>query len=152
MYHAACKVEFQPFTRSYSQLTFFNFLYAARVNRTIFHNHAVCEKSILHYVGVPSVSLFQNEVFPLCAKYCEVPGMKFERLWHLPKTATKKNTENGKIYQRLRCEARFLLKKYAAAAAAAAAVLLLFLRVCVCTLCSTVVMQRVSIDDTRPAA
>ena len=25
MYHAACKVEFQPFTRSYSQLTFFNF-------------------------------------------------------------------------------------------------------------------------------
>ena len=26
MYHAACKVEFQPFTRSYSQLTFFNFL------------------------------------------------------------------------------------------------------------------------------
>ena len=27
MYHAACKVEFQPFTRSYSQLAFFNFLY-----------------------------------------------------------------------------------------------------------------------------
>ena len=27
MYHAACKVEFQPFTRSYSQLTFFNFLF-----------------------------------------------------------------------------------------------------------------------------
>ena len=26
MYHAACKVEFQPFKRSYSQLTFFNFL------------------------------------------------------------------------------------------------------------------------------
>ena len=26
MYHAACKVEFQPFARSYSQLTFFNFL------------------------------------------------------------------------------------------------------------------------------
>ena len=26
MYHAACKVEFQPFTRLYSQLTFFNFL------------------------------------------------------------------------------------------------------------------------------
>ena len=26
MYHTACKVEFQPFTRSYSQLTFFNFL------------------------------------------------------------------------------------------------------------------------------
>ena len=25
MYHAACKVEFQPFNRSYSQLTFFNF-------------------------------------------------------------------------------------------------------------------------------
>ena len=24
MYHAACKVEFQPFKRSYSQLTFFN--------------------------------------------------------------------------------------------------------------------------------
>ena len=27
MYHAACKVEFQPFNRSYSQLTFFNFFY-----------------------------------------------------------------------------------------------------------------------------
>ena len=26
MYHAACKVEFRPFKRSYSQLTFFNFL------------------------------------------------------------------------------------------------------------------------------
>ena len=25
MYHAACKVEFEPFKRSYSQLTFFNF-------------------------------------------------------------------------------------------------------------------------------
>ena len=25
MYHAACKVEFQPFYRLYSQLTFFNF-------------------------------------------------------------------------------------------------------------------------------
>ena len=25
MYHAACKVEFQPFNRSYSQLTFFNY-------------------------------------------------------------------------------------------------------------------------------
>ena len=24
MYHTACKVEFQPFTRSYSQLTIFN--------------------------------------------------------------------------------------------------------------------------------
>ena len=27
MYHAACKVEVQPFKRSYSQLTFFNFLW-----------------------------------------------------------------------------------------------------------------------------
>ena len=51
LYHAACKVEFQPFTRSYSQLTFFvracSMFYpyegyrsvtpldAARVNRTI---------------------------------------------------------------------------------------------------------------------
>ena len=26
MHHGACKVEFQPFNRSYSQLTFFNFL------------------------------------------------------------------------------------------------------------------------------
>ena len=26
MYHAACKVDFQPFTRLYSQLTLFNFL------------------------------------------------------------------------------------------------------------------------------
>ena len=27
MYHAAYKVEFQPFKRLYSQLTFFNFIY-----------------------------------------------------------------------------------------------------------------------------
>ena len=27
MYHAACKVEFQPFKRSYSQPTFFNFFF-----------------------------------------------------------------------------------------------------------------------------
>ena len=27
MHHAACKVEFQPFNRSYSQLTLFNFSY-----------------------------------------------------------------------------------------------------------------------------
>ena len=27
MYHAACKVEFQPFKRLYSELTFFNFFY-----------------------------------------------------------------------------------------------------------------------------
>ena len=26
MYHAACKVEFQPFKQLYSQLTFFNFI------------------------------------------------------------------------------------------------------------------------------
>ena len=25
MYHATCEVEFQPFNRSYSRLTFFNF-------------------------------------------------------------------------------------------------------------------------------
>ena len=31
MYHACCKVEFQPFRRSYSQLTFFNFLYKKRL-------------------------------------------------------------------------------------------------------------------------
>ena len=31
MYHAACKVEFQPFKRSYSQLTFFNFLYSSKL-------------------------------------------------------------------------------------------------------------------------
>ena len=30
MYHAACKVEFQPFKRLYSQLTFFNFLYLVK--------------------------------------------------------------------------------------------------------------------------
>ena len=33
MYHAACKVEFEPFTRSYSQLTFFNFL--LKLNETV---------------------------------------------------------------------------------------------------------------------
>ena len=33
MYHAACKVEFQPFNRSYSQLTFFNFLYSYNIAR-----------------------------------------------------------------------------------------------------------------------
>ena len=32
MCHAACKVEFQPFKRSYSQLTFFNFLLKKKSN------------------------------------------------------------------------------------------------------------------------
>ena len=31
MYHAACKVEFQPFKRLYSQLTFFNFLHIKKL-------------------------------------------------------------------------------------------------------------------------
>ena len=35
MYHAACKVEFQPFKRSSSQLTFFNFL-LKNILRSIF--------------------------------------------------------------------------------------------------------------------
>ena len=34
MYYAACKVEFQPFTRSNSQLTFFNFLLYIEQNTT----------------------------------------------------------------------------------------------------------------------
>ena len=38
MYHAACKVEFQPFKRSHSQLTFFNFLYnGTPVHRVLCH-------------------------------------------------------------------------------------------------------------------
>ena len=46
MYHAACKAEFQPFNRSYSQLAFFNFLqkhggtkyirnFKMRINRSV---------------------------------------------------------------------------------------------------------------------
>ena len=35
MYHAACKVEFQPFKRSYSQLTFFNFFLFYYYRRSI---------------------------------------------------------------------------------------------------------------------
>ena len=34
MYHAACKVEFQPFNRLYSQLTFFNFLLKKKLHTT----------------------------------------------------------------------------------------------------------------------
>ena len=33
LYHAACKVEFQPFTRSYSQLTLFNFIWKRWTSR-----------------------------------------------------------------------------------------------------------------------
>ena len=33
MYHAACKVEFQPFTRSYSQLMFFNLFFLKKVEK-----------------------------------------------------------------------------------------------------------------------
>ena len=36
MYHAACKVEFQPFKRSYSQLTFFNFFLEKKHTSYIF--------------------------------------------------------------------------------------------------------------------
>ena len=35
MYHAACKVEFQPFKRSYSQLTFFNFFLKVSTIQTV---------------------------------------------------------------------------------------------------------------------
>ena len=35
MYHAAYKLEFQPFNRSYSQLTFFIFLFVKRVGWVI---------------------------------------------------------------------------------------------------------------------
>ena len=40
MYHAACKVEFQPFKRSYSQLTFFNFYKTALQKRENTYNIA----------------------------------------------------------------------------------------------------------------
>ena len=43
MYHPACKVEFQPFTRSYSQLTFFNFFYKNHIMRTRLMYHAACK-------------------------------------------------------------------------------------------------------------
>ena len=36
LYHAACKVEFQPFNRSYSQLTFTQFLYKMYTTRSRF--------------------------------------------------------------------------------------------------------------------
>ena len=39
MYHAACKVEFQPFKRSYSQLTFFNFLKIKNYRGVAFLSH-----------------------------------------------------------------------------------------------------------------
>ena len=49
MYHAACKVEFQPFKRSYSQLTFFNFLW----------NHLTrVTKSYLLALGTTQISPF----------------------------------------------------------------------------------------------
>ena len=35
IYHAACNVEFQPFKRLYSQLTFFNFLFEKKRYRNI---------------------------------------------------------------------------------------------------------------------
>ena len=38
MYHAACKVEFQPFKRLYSQLTFFNFLLLECLRKDVFKN------------------------------------------------------------------------------------------------------------------
>ena len=44
MYHAACKVEFQPFKRLYSQLTFFNFFIkkvAATMSRSL-RGHENC--------------------------------------------------------------------------------------------------------------
>ena len=43
MYHAACNVEFEPFNRSYSQLTFFKFL---SVHRIVMKNRPVDPGSI----------------------------------------------------------------------------------------------------------
>ena len=41
MYHAACKVEFQPIKRSYSQLAFFNFLLKKKSNKSNILNPTV---------------------------------------------------------------------------------------------------------------
>ena len=38
MYHAACKVEFQPFKRSYSQLTFFYNVITTRLLIILYYN------------------------------------------------------------------------------------------------------------------
>ena len=48
MYHAACKVEFQPFTRSYSQLTFFNFYKIIRLLHRCFRTTLSHEDRIGH--------------------------------------------------------------------------------------------------------
>ena len=51
-YHAACKVEYQPFKRSYSQLTFFNFLYQVKYTRYFeVYTYSICESRRLrcHY-------------------------------------------------------------------------------------------------------
>ena len=48
MYHAACKVEFQSFKRSYSQLTFFNFLLTADVFQLFIIENVSCEYNRLN--------------------------------------------------------------------------------------------------------
>ena len=45
MYHAACKVEFQPFNRSYSQLTFSNFLLKKLKNVSCFFKNSELQNS-----------------------------------------------------------------------------------------------------------
>ena len=66
MYHAACKVEFQPFKRSYSQLTFFNFLCLVHKNhiiRTCLMYHAACKVEFQPFTRSYSQLTFFNFLF-----------------------------------------------------------------------------------------
>ena len=68
MYHAACKVELQPFKRSYSQMTFFNFLmrsFLAFRKKSLFKAGRAsigCQKNKTKHFSLPEMSVWFNIV------------------------------------------------------------------------------------------
>ena len=73
MYHAACKVEFQPFKRSNSQLTFFNFLEKiklARKNASFFFR-----ASREQYIGIQKCIYFEPYPWALSGVNKPQPGV-----------------------------------------------------------------------------
>ena len=68
MYHAACKVELQPFKRSYSQKTFFNFLmrsFFAFRKKSLFkagRTSIGCQKKKTKHFSLPGMSVWFNIV------------------------------------------------------------------------------------------
>ena len=72
MHHAACKVEFQLFNRSYSQLTFFNFFVKLSIN-----NHTV--RSIILYERLIYHAACKVEFQPFKRSYSQLTFLDYDK-------------------------------------------------------------------------